>query len=170
MDLDELDEAERDEDLQEDTSSSARLATDPELIPDSSGHVKLGSMQEAQSFQVLEESRKSDVAFQNFRTKLNNFLNILLPTSGIPLLGGKCIQLTAKDQVVEHRFLRVNFKSMVDWKEHADYLWCSPSFYNAPSGAMVVLDFGESGDYLVVDGIDTDMFLWMNTLHKAAGF
>jgi hypothetical protein len=85
MDLDELDEAERDEDLREDMSSSAGLATDPELVPDSSGHVKLGSTQEAQSFRLLEESRKSDVAFQNFHTKLNNFLNILLPTSGIPL-------------------------------------------------------------------------------------
>jgi hypothetical protein len=134
---------------------------------------------------------------------------------------------------------------MVDWKEHADYLRCSPSFYNAPRydcvivhanngpffarlmllftcrvanqtyplaliqpydmpigirtrkdkdlrfwrirakprsssifiscrsiirGAMVVPDFGESGDYLVVDGVDTDMFLRMNALRKAAGF
>ncbi|KIJ07738.1 hypothetical protein PAXINDRAFT_25695, partial [Paxillus involutus ATCC 200175] len=172
-------------------------------------HVKLGSTQDPQSFRDLEESRKSDAAFTNFRLKLNDFLNILLPNSRIPLPGGKCIQLMAIDEIIEHRFLRVNFESLVNWKLHTDYLQCSPSFYNAPRhdyvivdsnngpffaclmllhihmsdlgfwrtraqprsgfifiscrsiirGAMVVPDFDEAGDYLVVDGVDTDMFL-----------
>ncbi|KIJ58540.1 hypothetical protein HYDPIDRAFT_184182 [Hydnomerulius pinastri MD-312] len=243
--LDELDEYEGDEDLREDMNSSTGSAIDSESVHDYSAHVKLGVTQEEQSFRELEESRKSDAAFQNFRVKLNNFLNILLPTSGIQLPGGKRIQLKAEDKVIEHRFLRVNFESLVDWKEHTDYLRCSPSFYNSPRydcvivhsdngpffarlvllftcqvadetyplaliqpydmpignrtrkdkdlgfwcvrakprpssifiscrsvirGAMVVPDFDEPGDYLVVDGVDTDMFLRMNALRKAAGF
>lgn len=31
-------------------------------------------------------------------------------------------------------------------------------------------DFGVPGDYLVVDGIDTDMFLQINVMRKAAGY
>ncbi|KAF9235747.1 hypothetical protein BU15DRAFT_77676 [Melanogaster broomeanus] len=250
MELDELDQSEGDEDLQDETdmavdSSAPATGTGSVRDRDYSAHVKLGSTQEAQSFRDLEESRKSDAAFAGFRLKLNNFLNILLPTSGIPLPGGKRIQLMAIDEIIEHRFLRVNFESLVDWKLRTDYLRCSPSFYNAPRhdyvivdanngpffarlmllftcrvanqtyllaliqpydmpigarkrkdkdlgfwriraqprsestfiscrsiirGAMVVPDFDEPGDYLVVDGVDTDMFLRVGMLRKKAGF
>ncbi|KIK83022.1 hypothetical protein PAXRUDRAFT_153339 [Paxillus rubicundulus Ve08.2h10] len=197
-------------------NSPAGPATGLESVPncDYSFHVKLGSMQDPQLFQDLEESCKSDVAFTNFCLKLNVFLNILLP-------GGKHIQLMAIDEIIEHHFLHVNFESLVDWKLHTDYLRCSPSFYNAPRhdyvivdsnngpffaclmlsftcqdehlgfwrthaqpwsgsifiscwsiihGVMVVLDFDDVGDYLVVDGVDTDMFLRVGTLCKKAGF
>lgn len=88
--LDELDEFENDEDLQE---------ADIMEGMDSNAHVKLGSQQPVQTLRDLEASHFQDRAFQNFRVKLNDFLNILLPTSGIPLPGGKRIHLTPDNKV-----------------------------------------------------------------------
>ena len=93
--LDELDEFENDEDMQE---------VDITKGMDSNAHVKLGSQQPLQTLQDLEASHFQDRAFQNFRVKLNDFLNILLPTSGIPLPGGKCIHLTPDNEVGYHFF------------------------------------------------------------------
>jgi hypothetical protein len=88
--LDELDEFENNEDLQ---------GADIIKGMDSNAHVKLGSQQPFQTLRDLEASHFQDRAFQNFRVKLNDFLNILLPTSGIPLPGGKCIHLTPDNEV-----------------------------------------------------------------------
>jgi hypothetical protein len=147
-------------------------------------------------------------------------------------------------KVTEHRFLKVNFESIVDWRITTDYLRCSPSFhnfarydcvilqtqagpmfgrllmlftcivdgrthpialvhpYNAPvgprslkdkhfqfwhvrerprisseffsvrsiiRGAALTEDHNVPGDYLVIDTIDTDMFLRMKLMHGSAG-
>jgi hypothetical protein len=96
--LDELDEFENDEDLQ---------GADIIEGMDSNGNVKLGSQQPIQTLRDLEASHFQDRAFQNFRVKLNDFLNILLPTSGIPLPGGKHIHLTPDNEVIGF-FLNLN--------------------------------------------------------------
>jgi len=94
--LDELDGYENDdEDLQE---------ADIIKEMDFNAHVKLGSQQPLQTLQDLEASHVQDRAFQNFRVKLNDFLNILLPTSGIPLPGGKRIHLTPDNEVGYYTF------------------------------------------------------------------
>ncbi|KAG2122156.1 hypothetical protein BD769DRAFT_1629269 [Suillus cothurnatus] len=147
-------------------------------------------------------------------------------------------------KVTEHRFLKVNFESIVDWQITTDYLRCSPSFHNftrydcvilqtqaepmfgrllmlftcivdgrthpialvhpydAPvgpcslkdkhfqfwrvherprisseffsvrsiiRGAALTEDHNVPGDYLVIDTIDTDMFLCMKLMHGSAG-
>lgn len=90
FEVDELDEIENDEDLQE-----ADIITGV----DSNAHVKLGSQQPLQTLQDLKASHIQDRAFQSFWIKLNDFLNILFPTSGIPLPGGKRIHLTPDNQV-----------------------------------------------------------------------
>lgn len=89
--LNELDGFENDGDLQE-----------ADIIKgmDSNAHVKLGSQQPLQTLQDLEASHFQDRAFQNFQIKLNGFLNILLPTSGIPLPGGKHIHLIPDNEVI----------------------------------------------------------------------
>lgn len=38
----------------------------------------------------------------------------------------------ANRQVTECRFLRVNYKAMVDWRQHTDYLRCSPRLFGVP--------------------------------------
>jgi hypothetical protein len=147
-------------------------------------------------------------------------------------------------QVTKHRFVKVNYESIVDWHTATDYLQCSPSLHNFPQydcvilqtqagvifghllmlftyvvdgqthpvalihpydalvgqcslkdkhfqfwhvrqrlrisskffsvhsiihGAALAEDHSIQGDYLVIDTIDTDMFLCMKVMHKSAG-
>jgi hypothetical protein len=147
-------------------------------------------------------------------------------------------------QVTEHLFLKVNYESIVDWRNTMDYLQCNPSFHNFPRYDCVILqtqagvifgrllmlftcivdgqthpvalvhpydalvgqrslkdkqfqfwrvhkrprisseffsvhsitrgtvlaeDHSIQGDYLVIDTIDTDMFLRIKLMHKSAG-
>ncbi|KAG2158730.1 uncharacterized protein EDB93DRAFT_1290809 [Suillus bovinus] len=207
-------------------------------------HVKLGAAQNEQTFAALEQEHASDNAFNRFRIKLANFLSDSLPAHGIPLPGGKRIKFMPDETVTEHRFVKVNYESIVDWRTATDYLRCSPSFHNFPRydciilqtqarvifgrllmlftcvvdgqthpvalvhpydalvgqhslkdkhfqfwrvhqrprisseffsvhsiirGAALAEDHSIQGDYLVIDTIDTDMFLRMKVMHKSAG-
>ncbi|KAG2131054.1 hypothetical protein DEU56DRAFT_757678 [Suillus clintonianus] len=78
----------------------------------------------------LDEENTSNPAFVQFRKKLSLFLNNFLPAHNISLPDGKTwLRLTAQDTVQEHRFLKVNYESVVDWKLATDYLRCNPSFH-----------------------------------------
>ncbi|KAG1771406.1 hypothetical protein EV702DRAFT_977341 [Suillus placidus] len=110
---------------------------DPEtdnLVPlDGSMHVKIGSTQASLTLEQIEMAHQgADVAFIGFRVKLNAFLNVFLPACNLPLPNGKRVQLRPSNTVTEFRFLQVNYKSLVDWRQHTDYLRCSPVFFNAP--------------------------------------
>ncbi|KAG2030095.1 hypothetical protein BDR03DRAFT_1017528 [Suillus americanus] len=101
-------------------------------LNDGSLHVELGSSQAPQTFDLIEDTHRNDDAFTNFRVRLNLFLNNFLPASNIPLPHGKRTHLKSDVAVTAHQFLRVNFESLVDWRQHTDYLRCNPCFYNAP--------------------------------------
>ncbi|KAG2101790.1 hypothetical protein BD769DRAFT_1697154 [Suillus cothurnatus] len=210
---------------------------------DPSLHVRIGSRQPAQTFDFIENAHQADAGFTNFRIKLNDFLSNFLPICNIPLPGGKRIHFQSDNTVTECRFLRVNYKSLVDWRQYTDYLRCNPQFFGAPRfdcvfiqtqqsiiigrlvfvfecavgndlfpialihpfdaptglrlrkdkqlnifrvrakprvrteffsvrsiirGALLVQD-DNSLDYLVVDTIDTDMFLRVRDMHLQAG-
>ncbi|KAG1838310.1 hypothetical protein F4604DRAFT_1997251 [Suillus subluteus] len=229
-------------DLDEYESRGSKDSDDPEDSGDvddlvslddaDSPHVKLGSRQAVQTFELIEDTHKEDAAFTNFRVKLNDFLTNFLLAIQLPLPGGKRVQLRASDKITECRFLKVNYESMVDWRQCTNYLRCSPKFFNtarfdcvfiqtkdkvifgrllflfecvvgditlslalihpfdAPTGvrlrkdkhlniyrffsvrsiirgALLVPD--GSTDYLVVDTVDTDMFLCVKELHLEAG-
>ncbi|KAG2340835.1 hypothetical protein BDR05DRAFT_977210 [Suillus weaverae] len=216
-----------DDNINEDGGDSESDPIIHDLIPlDGSMHVKLGSRQAPQAFSLIENAHRNDDTFTNFRVKLNSFLNVFLPASNIPLPDGKRVHLPLNHTIVECRFLRVNYKSMVDWQQHTDYLHCSPWFFNAPHfdcvfiqtkekvilghllflfecpvgkdvfplalhlnlfrvrakpqaqaeffsvrsiihGALLVHD--ENLDYLVVDTVDTNMFLCVKEMHLQAG-
>lgn len=66
---------------------------------DGSMHVKFGSREAPQTFGLIENSHKDDIAFTNFRVKLNSFLNVFLPASNIPLPDGKRIHLLSTHTV-----------------------------------------------------------------------
>jgi len=34
--------------------------------------------------------------------------------------------------ITECRYFKVNYESMVDWRQHTDYLQCNPKFYGTP--------------------------------------
>ncbi|KAG2103174.1 hypothetical protein BD769DRAFT_1630901 [Suillus cothurnatus] len=212
--------------------------------PDDTFHVKLGAAQNEQTFEDLEQLHANDNAFKRFHIKLADFLSDSLPAHGIPLPNAKRIKFMPNETVTEHRFLKVNFESIVDWRITTDYLRCSPSFHNfarydcvilqtqagpmfgrllmlftcivdgrthpialvhpydAPvglrslkdkhfqfwrvrerprisseffsvrsiiRGAALTEDHNVPGDYLVIDTIDTDMFLRMKLMHGSAG-
>ncbi|KAG1850262.1 hypothetical protein C8R48DRAFT_778238 [Suillus tomentosus] len=212
------------------------------VISNDSPHVKLGSRQAPQTFESLENAHKSDSAFTNFHIKLNEFLTNFLLAIQLPLPGGKRVQLKTNDKITECHFLKVNYESLVDWRQHTDYLQCNPKFFgasrfdcafiqttdtiifgrllfvfkctldntvlslalihpfDAPTGmhirkdkhlnifcvreklctqakffsvraiirgALLVPDGGN--DFLVVDTVDTDMFLHVKALHLEAG-
>jgi hypothetical protein len=114
-----------------------------------SSHVRLGSRQAAQTFELIEDAHKEDAAFTNFRIKLNTFLTNFLQVIQLPIPGGKWVQFKANDkvgcvqfssmfcytdivkQITKCHFLKVNYESFVDWRLHTDYLRCSPKFFNA---------------------------------------
>ncbi|KAG2343754.1 hypothetical protein BDR05DRAFT_975792 [Suillus weaverae] len=124
-----------DDDADEDDPDSD-LLTDPimhDFNPlDGSMHVNFGSREALQSFGLVENSHKDDNTFTNFHVKLNSFLNVFLPASNIPLPDGKRVHLLSNYTITTCQLLHVNYESMVDWRQHTDYLQCNPQFFNAP--------------------------------------
>lgn len=101
----EFDEAQRqadEEDLLEQDDSLVDVIDRP-ISTSNVFHVKLGSRQHSQTFDAIEEAHRDDQAFGNFRVKLNNFLNLLLPSSNIPLPEGKHIHLRGTYEVCSSR-------------------------------------------------------------------
>ncbi|KAG2067656.1 hypothetical protein BDR04DRAFT_1129523 [Suillus decipiens] len=92
------------------------------LLPlnDGSLHVKLGSRQVLQTFSHIEDTCWNDDEFMNFCIRLNSFLNI-----------------------TKYQFLQVNFKSLVDWQQHMEYLQCNLSFHNSPHFDCVFIHTNE---------------------------
>ncbi|KAG1761219.1 hypothetical protein EV702DRAFT_1053129, partial [Suillus placidus] len=76
-----------------------------------SPHVKLGSRQAVQTFELIEDTHKEDAAFTHF------------------WLFNSLYQVEIK-QITKCHFLKVNYESMVDWRQRTDYLRCSPKFFN----------------------------------------
>ncbi|KAG2080500.1 hypothetical protein BD769DRAFT_1378868 [Suillus cothurnatus] len=95
------------------------------------GHVKLGSPMQHPSLIIdIEKCNASDRAFQAFRRKLSEFINTALPTYGHQLTSW--LTSPADFQIHEHRYLKVNYESTVDWKQVTDHLQCNPQFYGSP--------------------------------------
>ncbi|KAG2114673.1 uncharacterized protein F5147DRAFT_743848 [Suillus discolor] len=112
---------------------------DIELAADPVVHVHLGSKQGQHSFSDIACAHETDRAFNDFRLKLNGFLDVFLPQNDIPLPDGRALHLRAEDEITEFRFLQVNYESMVDWRMHQDLLQCSPKFYGSPRFDCVII-------------------------------
>ncbi|KAG1733838.1 hypothetical protein EDB19DRAFT_1896555 [Suillus lakei] len=107
-------------------------------------HVKLGSKQPPLTFDAIQMAHQADQAFINFRVKLNDFLNVLLPSLSIPLPEGKHIHLRGTDKITEYRFIHINYESMVDWRQHTDYLRSNPCFFGSPRFDCVFIRLTEN--------------------------
>lgn len=86
------------EDLLEEEDFIANVVDRP-ISTGGSFHVKLGSKQPPETFDAIEKAHQDDQAFGNFRIKLNDFLNVLLPSSDIPLPDGRRIHLRGNNHV-----------------------------------------------------------------------
>ncbi|KAG2349794.1 hypothetical protein BDR05DRAFT_972737 [Suillus weaverae] len=137
------------EDLLEEENFLATIVERP-VSMSNSFHVKLGSRQPPLTFDAIQMAHQADQAFINFRVKLNDFLNVLLPLSSIPLPEGKHIHLQGTDEIclsqfiTEHRFIRINYESMVDWHQHTDYLHSNPCFFGSPHFNCVFIRLTEN--------------------------
>ncbi|KAJ7939592.1 hypothetical protein B0H13DRAFT_1586832 [Mycena leptocephala] len=105
---------------------------DHDLPPDLEelGNVVVGAKSKPTSFLTLEVVMKTDTAFNRFRIRFTEFLNVFLPAHGHPFPGGKRVQLTPEQEITPYLFLKVYFKSLDNWLDEADYLCCNPSFHN----------------------------------------
>ncbi|EPS99113.1 hypothetical protein FOMPIDRAFT_12620, partial [Fomitopsis schrenkii] len=123
-DYDELNnlEAEEDDDDEEDDEKVKALPH----------HLVLGSPQKPATIQQLG-------AANPLCKDLHILLNTYFEDMDIRTSGGQSIQITPSDQIVEYRFLKVNYQSQETWKQTTDYLRCSPSFYDQPRYDHVIL-------------------------------
>jgi hypothetical protein len=46
-------------------------------------------------------------------------------------------------KLIEHRFLKSHYESLVDWRAHTDYLRCSPSFFSRERRDCVIVHSAE---------------------------
>ncbi|THH16568.1 hypothetical protein EUX98_g9282 [Antrodiella citrinella] len=125
-------------DSDEDDNELKKSAQTPQVF----GHVVAGSLQPPESFSSIEERHRGNNQFKNFRTSLATYLSDMLPLSNIPLPNGRCITFSLQESIVESRFVKVTYESMVDWKQKCDYLRCSPSFHNKERHDHVIVDVG----------------------------
>ncbi|THH28010.1 hypothetical protein EUX98_g6168 [Antrodiella citrinella] len=125
-------------DSDEDDNELKKSAQTPQVF----GHVVAGSLQLPESFSSIEERHRGNNQFKNFRTRLATYLSDMLPLSNIPLPNGRHITFSLQESIVESRFVKVTYESMVDWKQKCDYLRCSPSFHNKERHDHVIVDVG----------------------------
>ncbi|KAG1720903.1 uncharacterized protein EDB91DRAFT_1240362 [Suillus paluster] len=185
--------------------------------PTDAQHFTLGSKQAAMSFTLIKAGSPGNPAFDRFRIKLNDFLNRAFAANSILFPGGRQIQLVASDVIMEYRFLKVNFESLVDWRTDTGIIFgklvliltctvgdvqypvtlvlpydqpvgirpqkdkdfqfwhikrkprASAEFFSVHSivrGCMIVEDVSRPDEFLIVDTIDTDMFLRMQDIRS----
>ncbi|KAG1814602.1 uncharacterized protein BJ212DRAFT_1300418 [Suillus subaureus] len=164
-------------------------------------HFSLGSQQATQSFVDVKASKTGNPAFVQFWIKLNDFLNHTFNANNIPFPNGRQIQLATDDIITEYRFVKVNYESLVDWQTEACVIFTQLLLvftymvrdvqypimltlpYDQPVGAcpqkdkdfnfccVLVKDSSRPNEALVIDTLDTDMFLHMKEIHTdtAAG-
>lgn len=88
-----------DDELDDDENTNIGVDSTGTFKLDPSQHVRMGSRQAVQTFCSIENAHKTEVEFNNFRIKLNAFLNIFLPACNIPLPNGRRIHLQSDDTV-----------------------------------------------------------------------
>ncbi|KAG0708024.1 hypothetical protein DFH29DRAFT_979603 [Suillus ampliporus] len=104
---------------------------DEDIAVTFNSHVKLGSpTQHPSSILDLENCSPVDRAYQAFWRKFTEFINHSLPTYGHQLMSW--LTFPADFQIHEHRYLKVNYESMVDWKQVTDHFRCNPQFHGLP--------------------------------------
>ncbi|KIJ09892.1 hypothetical protein PAXINDRAFT_164338 [Paxillus involutus ATCC 200175] len=82
------------------------------------------------TMQSLETCNATDGAFRGIRRKFAEFLNSSVNAWGYNVT--KYIMISPAFEITEHRYLRVNYSSTVDWRENTDYLRCNPKFFGKP--------------------------------------
>ncbi|KAI0683136.1 hypothetical protein BC835DRAFT_1311226 [Cytidiella melzeri] len=118
--------------------------------PSQFGHVYLGARCPPTKISTLALDFVEDEAFHDFRKKIQRCivdLNCRSAQSGGSLQDGldtalrsrQAIKVHADDQIIEHRYIRVDYESRVTWRKETNLLRCSPSFHGAPRHDTVIV-------------------------------
>ncbi|KAG2103089.1 uncharacterized protein F5147DRAFT_580627 [Suillus discolor] len=107
--------------------------TGPDTNIASNFHIRFGSRQPKKSLEAIDERHIDNPSFRQFCTKLNAFLNAL-PT----VL--QQVNMLPSDEIIEFRFLKVNYESLVDFCQTTDYLRCSLRFHNLPQYDCIIVN------------------------------
>lgn len=110
------------------------------------GHVHLGSRKRPVSLAYIEDANKDDLAFKNFRKRLQAYLTIVFQSLGLPLPEGRSINLATDHevsdiklcrtilisylQIQECQSLKLTFESTVTWRLQRQILHVAESFYH----------------------------------------
>ncbi|KAI6043238.1 hypothetical protein EDC04DRAFT_2600286 [Pisolithus marmoratus] len=114
------------------------------------GHIYLGSPCEPTTVQNIEaDCSRMDRAFVEFCKKLLTFCNKSLVSYGYQVQ--KWIVIPPSLEIQEYKYLKVNYKSVVDWKLTTDHLQCNPMFYGAPWYDCATVQLTEVPDICSID-------------------
>ncbi|KAI0631788.1 hypothetical protein C8Q77DRAFT_1074747 [Trametes polyzona] len=131
--LDRLDEA------HSEAAQAASEARTTECEDISNGHFLLGAKQPRCTMESLEKAHQNEPAFKNFASQLGRFLTSAYKMHKIPLPDGKSIKFSRDSYVTEYRLIRINYESMVMWRQLADILRCNPMFFGEPRYDCVMI-------------------------------
>ncbi|KAI0684868.1 hypothetical protein BC835DRAFT_1291935 [Cytidiella melzeri] len=107
--------------------------------PSQFGHVYLGARCPPTKISTLALDFVEDEAFHDFRKKIQRCivdLNRRSAQSDITWLTKSYIQ------IIEHRYIHVDYESRVTWRKETDLLRCSPSFHGALHHDTVIVNVG----------------------------
>ncbi|OJT12638.1 hypothetical protein TRAPUB_10879 [Trametes pubescens] len=91
-------------------------------------HVHLGSKKGPLTLAQVEQQFAHTPDFARFRLRLEEYLNKTHP--GAPNRAWQ--RLKAEMEVIEARYIKVDYESVVTWRALTDHLRCSPMFQGAP--------------------------------------
>ncbi|KIK94441.1 hypothetical protein PAXRUDRAFT_12044 [Paxillus rubicundulus Ve08.2h10] len=77
--------------------------------------------------QSFKTSNPTDTAFSGLRKKFTEFLNTSAHGWGHQNIS--YIRIPPTFEITEYRYLKMNYRSTVDWRETTDHLRCNPQFY-----------------------------------------
>ncbi|KAL4067263.1 hypothetical protein V8B97DRAFT_2025108 [Scleroderma yunnanense] len=102
-----------------------------DLLLDFKGHFKLRSLCKPTTIQEIKIACDTkDKAYLGFQRKFTKYINEFLPSIGHGLT--RWLVILHHFKMCEYHYLKINYKSWVDWTMATNYSWCNPEFYSAP--------------------------------------
>ncbi|KAI0644335.1 hypothetical protein C8Q79DRAFT_913714 [Trametes meyenii] len=102
--------------------------------------IHLGARLPPISLEKVEQRQTEDGDFTRFRLNLEEYLNARYSTGS----NHTYLKLKPQQLVVESRYLKVDYESVVTWKQDTDHIHCSPLFQGTPRYDCVIYRVDDS--------------------------
>ncbi|KAI0649456.1 hypothetical protein C8Q79DRAFT_999221 [Trametes meyenii] len=97
--------------------------------------IHLGARLHPATLEKIEQRQTQDKDFTRFRLNLEEYLNNRYSSTRSH---HAYLRLKPQQLVIESRYLRVDYESVVTWKQDTDHIRCSPLFQGAPRYDSVI--------------------------------